>query len=168
MRLDFGGIGKGYIAQKLVGTLKQRGASKALVNVGGEICTFGKEYNVAILDPFTKENIAIIKTSKNELSISTSGDYERYIGSKEYHHILDHKSATQNHFYSSITIIKDGICGTLLDCIATMAFNAPQEELKGLAKKYDVAIIAIVEEGELLFENFKSLSIKSVELYPLT
>ena len=167
MRLDFGGIGKGFIAEKLIAFLQSRGAKKALVNAGGEICTFGKNYNIAIKNPYTDENIALIKTSKTPLTLSTSGDYERFIGSKENHHILDRKTASQNHYYSSVTLLKDGTEGTLLDGVATIVFNAPKEELRVLAKKYNIAIIAIEEEGSLLFENFKSLDIKAIELYAL-
>ena len=167
MRLDFGGIGKGFIAEKIIAFLQSRGAKKALVNAGGEICTFGKNYNIAIKNPYTDENIAVIKTSKTPLTLSTSGDYERFIGSKKNHHILNSKTASQNHYYSSITLIKDGTEGTLLDAVATMAFNAPKEQLRALAKKYNIAIIAIEEEGNLLFENFKSLDIRAVELYAL-
>ncbi len=167
MRLDFGGIGKGFIAEKLITYLRNKGAKKALVNAGGEICTFGKNYNIAIKSPYTDENIAVVKTSKAPITFSTSGDYERFISSKENHHILDIKTASQNHYYSSITLIKDGKDGTLLDAVATMAFNTPKEKLRALAKRYNIAIIAIEEEGNLLFENFKSLDIKAIELYAL-
>ena len=134
MRLDFGGIGKGYVAQKLIEFFRQKGAKKALVNVGGEICVFGKNYNIAVKNPYEDKNIAIVKTSKEAFSISTSGDYERYIKDKKYHHILDSKKATQNHFYSSITLLKNGFYGTLLDAVATIAFNLPESELEKIAK----------------------------------
>jgi len=167
MRLDLGGIGKGYIAQKITNYLQERGATKVLVNVGGEICTIGKEYNIAIQDPYSAQNIAVIKTKSSALCISTSGDYERFIGSKQNHHILDNKTAVQNHYYSSITIIQNGEDATLLDAVATMVFNTPPEHLCKLATKYKIAIIAIVEDGELIFENFKSLEIRALELYAL-
>ncbi len=167
MRLDLGGIGKGYIAQKIILFLQSRGATKALVNVGGEICVVGKEYNIAIQDPYSKQILAVVKTSKSSLSLSTSGDYERYIGTKENHHILDKTTAKQNHYYSSVTIIKDGLEGTLLDAVATMVFNAPLAELGSLAKKYNIAIIAVVEEGDILFKNFKDLDINALEVYAL-
>ncbi len=167
MKLDLGGIGKGYIAQKIILFLQSRGATKALVNVGGEICVVGKKYNIAIQDPYSNQLLAVVKTNKSSLSLSTSGDYERYIGTKENHHILDKTTAKQNHYYSSITIIKDGLEGTLLDAVATMVFNAPLEGLGVLAKKYNIAIIAIVKEGDMVFKNFKNLDIDALEVYAL-
>jgi len=165
MRLDLGGIGKGYVADIIIKHLIDRGATKALVSVGGEICSFGKNYNVAIKDPFFEKNIAVIKTSKDPLSISTSGDYERYIGSRENHHILDLHSAKSNHFYSSVTLIKNGTDATTLDGLATILFNSVSDELRSLSDKFGVATIAITPQKKILFENFFNLNIKNIELY---
>jgi len=167
MKLDFGGIGKGFVADKIVQILLQCGASKLLVNVGGEIVSLGKRYNIAIKDPFSQSNIAVIKTSKKPLCISTSGDYERYISSKENHHILDHKTVKQNHYYSSVTLIKNGVDATLLDAVATMVFNSKRELLREIAQKFSVAIVVVTQEGEIFFENFRGLDIEGVELLSL-
>lgn len=165
MRLDLGGIGKGYVADKIVEYLQARHATKGLVSVGGEIVCFAKEYNIAIRNPYNNSNLGIIKSSKSVLSVSTSGDYERYIGSKEHHHILDNTTARSNHYYNSITILKDGYNATLLDAVATIAFNSKKEHLKAIAQKYKVAIIAVMDEGELYIENFKQLNIRGFELF---
>ena len=167
MKLDFGGIGKGFIADKIMSYLRERGATKALVNVGGEISTFGKHYNIALRDPFSKNNLAIVKTCKEPLCISTSGDYERYIASRENHHILDNKTAKQNHYYSSVTIIQNGRVCTMLDAVATIVFNSNKEFLKDISLKYNIAIIAVVDSGEIYFENFKALNIEGLELFAL-
>lgn len=166
MRLDLGGIGKGYMADKIILFLKSKGATKALVSVGGEIVTFGKNYAIAVKNPFKNGNTGIIKSSKSELSISTSGDYERYIDSRDNHHILDNSTAKQKHFYSSITIIKDGVDATLLDGVATIAFNSKMSELKDISKQFGVAIIAISRDKEIYFESFSNLNIKNFEIYP--
>jgi thiamine biosynthesis lipoprotein len=166
MRLDLGGIGKGYVSDKIMEHLIKRGATKAIVSVGGEICSFGKEYNIAIKNPFSDGNFGVIKTSKELVSISTSGDYERYIVSKDNHHILDNQSAKSNHYYSSLTVIKNSLEATLLDGVATIAFNSKRNDLKNIAKKFEVAIIAITPLQEIYFENFSNLNIKSFESFP--
>jgi len=165
MKLDLGGIGKGYVADKIIQFLQKKGATKALVSVGGEICSFGKKYNIALRDPFSNNNLGLIKTTSNMLSISTSGDYERYIGSKKHHHILDNTTARQNHYYSSITIIKNGLETTLLDAVATIAFNSPPEKLKVIAQQYKVAIISVSAKKEIYIENFSNLDIQGFELF---
>jgi len=165
MRLDLGGIGKGYIGDKIMEFLLKKGATKVLLSVGGEICSYGKKYTIALQDPFENKNIAIIKTSKKMLSVSTSGDYERFIGSKKNHHILDNTSAKPNHFHSSITILKDGLHGATLDAVATIAFNSKNEDLYALAKKFEVVIIAISPQKSIQIENFSGLSIESFEMF---
>ncbi len=168
MRLDLGGIGKGYVADIISAHLQKKGATKALVSVGGEICTFGKSYNIAIKDPFSHKNIAVIKTLKEPLSLSTSGDYERYIGTREHHHILDTKSALSNNFYSSITIVKNGTDATTLDGLTTLLFNSKESELAELSKKFNIALVAITPQKKIIFENFENLNIKNIELYTFT
>jgi thiamine biosynthesis lipoprotein len=166
MKLDLGAIGKGFVCDKIIQHLLKRGATKALVSVGGEICSFGKKYNIAIRDPFSNNNIGIIKSSKKFISLSTSGDYERFIGSKENHHILDNSSAKSNHYYSSVTIIKNGITAAALDGVATVIFNSKTDKLKEMAKKFGVAIIAITPQREILFQNFSNIDIQSFDIYP--
>ena len=166
MKLDLGGIGKGYIADKIINFLQQKGATKALVSAGGEIVTLGKEYHVALKNPFEEGNSGIFITTKSPLSISTSGDYERYIGSKEHHHILHAATAKPNHYYSSLTLIQNGHNATLLDGVTTIAYNSHKESLKKLAQRFGVAIIAITPDKEIYFENFSQLDLKSFEIYP--
>jgi len=166
MQLDLGAIGKGYVADKIIEHLIDRGASKALVCVGGEICTFGKKYKIAIRDPFSHNNISLVTTSKTPLTLSTSGDYERFIGSRKNHHILDTQSAKQQHFYSSVTLLKNGIDATTLDAIATIVFNSRVEELGSLAEKFQLTLIAISPQKSIIIENFANLQIESFKLYP--
>ncbi len=165
MRLDFGGIGKGFLAQKLCTFLQTKGAKKILVNVGGEIVTFGKRYFIAIKNPFADGNIAVIKTKKEPLSITTSGDYERFIGSKRYHHILSVSTAKQNHYYSSVTLLKNGLQFTWLDALSTLVFNTPPNRLLELAQEYEMAIIVITPNQEIFCYNLKNLAIDSLEFY---
>ena len=165
MRLDLGGIGKGYVADEILKHLQSRGATKALVSVGGEMLSFGKKYNIAIQNPFDSGSIAVIKTSPTILSISTSGDYERFIGSRENHHILDTTLAKQNHHYSSITILKNGLDATLLDGVSTVAFNTKPDVLDAIAKEYGVAIISVNQKQELCVSNLSALEIRGLEVF---
>lgn len=166
MRLDLGAIGKGYVADKIMEYLIDRGATRALVSVGGEICSFGKEYTIAVRDPFSGNNFVFIKSSKKPLTLSTSGDYERYIGTKDHHHILDTTSAKQSHFYSSVTLLSNGIDASKLDAVATIVFNSPREELYDLAMQFNVAILAVTREKGIIFENFSNIDIKNFSMAP--
>ena len=167
MQLDLGGIGKGYIADKIVDMLRSLNATRGLVSVGGEIVSFSKAHTIAVQNPFKEGFCGIIKTQGEDISISTSGDYERYIGSREHHHILDNHTAQQNHYYSSLTLIKNGIDATFLDAFTTVAFNTPPENLQQIATDFKVAIFAISPQKEIYIKNFENLKIKNFELYCL-
>jgi len=164
MRLDIGGIGKGYVCKLIAHFLQKSGATKILVDVGGEIFTFGKSYNIALKNPFAQGSIATIKTSKSPLSISTSGDYERFIDSKN-HHILDKSSGSSSTYYSSMSIIQNGWNIAFLDAYATALFNQNPGKLRIMAKKLQLSVIAVHKKREIALHDIPSLEIKGVEFY---
>jgi len=125
MALDLGGIGKGYASQLIAEYLQKRGADCGLVSIGGEICCYGRNWNIAIQHPRQSKPLAIITTKKEEITISTSGDYERYIKSYDNHHILNASNGRQSNYYTSLTLIKEGFHGGWLDAHATATFNTP-------------------------------------------
>jgi len=162
MRLDLGGIGKGYVAWKIATFLAQEGASKILVDVGGEIITRGKSYTIGISNPLDKSNLAYIKTSKEDISISTSGSYERFID-EESHHILDHTEGTSNHYYNAMTIIQNGWNIPMLDAYATALFNQPKENLNRYCDTLNLSLIAIEKENHIITKNLDTLALKSLQ-----
>lgn len=164
MRLDLGGIGKGYVSKKIALFLKEKGATKVLVDVGGETVCFGKRYSVAVRDPFSDGNIAYIKTSKSPLSISTSGDYERFIASRDTHHIIDKKSGRSPGFYSSMTLLQNGFGIDMLDAYATAMFNNDPEHVKRFSKEQGFATITVDTTGSIAFNNLNDLDVTSIEL----
>ncbi|RMD46906.1 MAG: FAD:protein FMN transferase, partial [Aquificota bacterium] len=123
MALDLGGIGKGFASQLIAEYLKRKGADCGLVSIGGEICCYGRNWNIAIRHPRKNKFLAIITTKNTDTTISTSGDYERYINSYENHHIIDSKTGKQNLYYSSLTLVLDKLEGGKLDAYTTALFN---------------------------------------------
>lgn len=98
-RIDLGAIAKGYIADKIKDYLISKGVKSAIINLGGNVLCVGKkpngeDFNVGLQMPFAKreETIGVVKGS--DLSVVTSGVYERFIevDGKEYHHILNPKT----------------------------------------------------------------------------
>ena len=101
-KLDFGGIAKGYAADKVSELLKQK---DFIINIGGTIVC-GKEKTIGITNP--RDVNSLIGTVKLEnASISTSGDYERYyvLGGKRYHHILDILTGAPSVGFYSVSVI---------------------------------------------------------------
>ena len=164
MRLDLGGIGKGYAARMIALFLKGQGATKALVDVGGEIVTFGKRYTIALKHPFAEGNIAHLRVSGQPLSISTSGDYERYIGTREHHHILNRESGRSAGGYSSMTVLRNGFDIDLLDAYATAMFNMDEASVRSQVRTLQVATIIIDKASDIRIDNLSSVDFGTLSL----
>ena len=95
MKLGLGGIGQGYIADKIKEKLKKEGCKAGLVNVSGDINTWGKlpnstPWTVGIINPMNKNKVfATFQLEDN--AVETSGNYEKYVtfNGKRYSHIID-------------------------------------------------------------------------------
>lgn len=162
MRLDLGGIGKGYAAKLIAHFLAKQGATRILVDVGGEIVTRGKSYTIALKDPFNKDNIAHIKTSKADMSISTSGTYERFIDEKN-HHILHTDKGTSSHHYTSMTILQNGWNIEYLDAYATALFNQSPANITQMADRLNLSMITIDNHALTSLYQTQKLDLASIE-----
>ena len=93
MRIDLGGIAKGWSVDRGVEILKGLGIEHAMVNAGGDTRLLGdrngKPWIVGIRDP-RKEGVVVARIPLQDEALSTSGDYERYFEEDgvRYHHIL--------------------------------------------------------------------------------
>lgn len=114
-KIDLGGIAKGYIADQIKEYFTENGVGSGIINLGGNIVVFGKEYSVGIQRPFSSGIAAILKVQNK--SVVTSGIYQRFIESdgEIYHHILDTSTgySVQNEL-ASVTVIGENS----LDCDA--------------------------------------------------
>ncbi len=154
MRIDVGGIGKGYAGDRAVEAMKQAGAQGGVVALSGDIKTFGdlpgmKGFPVGIRHP--RQDGALIATIdlKNE-AISTAGDYERYFEQDgiRYHHILDPQSLEPARKCQSVTVIAAE--GTVADGLDTGIFVLGPEKGMALVERLpDVEAVIIDEQGRM-------------------
>ncbi len=97
MAIDLGALAKGYVADRIVEFLQRMGVGAGLINLGGNVRTFGQAahnpdgfWRIGIQDPQKSrgENSLILKIGQE--SVVTSGIYERTltVGDRTYHHIL--------------------------------------------------------------------------------
>ncbi|MDB5145232.1 MAG: thiamine biosynthesis lipoprotein [Mucilaginibacter sp.] len=123
MRIGFGGIGKGYAADKAKVVLQMRGVSSGIVNASGDLVTWGTQPNgypwtIAIADP--DHSLTSFSTLKiSNMAIATSGNYEKYaiIDGRKYSHTIDPKTGLPVSGIKSVTIISPS--GELADAMAT-------------------------------------------------
>lgn len=95
MKLGLGGIGQGYIADKVKELLLARGCTSGIVNVSGDINAWGKQPNgkpwtVGIVNPLNKNKIFATFPLENS-AVETSGSYEKFVifDGIRYSHIID-------------------------------------------------------------------------------
>ena len=95
MKLGLGGIGQGFIADKIKALLISKGVVAGIVNVSGDINTWGKQLNgekwkVAIKNPLNKDKI-FATFPLEDSAVETSGSYEKYVtfNGIRYSHIID-------------------------------------------------------------------------------
>ena len=119
-KLDFGGALKGYAADKIAKIMKADGVTEGYVNVGGSSIYIISTDTISILHPRNEGNILKITLKEKDLSVSTSGDYQKTYksGGKIYSHIIDPATGLpQDTFVASATVI--GNDGLKLDALTT-------------------------------------------------
>ncbi len=96
VQIDLGAIAKGYIADKVKDYLLSRGVTSAMINLGGNVLCVGEKpdgtpFHVGIQKPYADRNETIAIMNINDLSVVSSGIYERFftLNGKSYHHILN-------------------------------------------------------------------------------
>lgn len=123
MRLDLGGIGKGYAADQMLGTLQELGIHRALVDASGDLSlgdpppeTEGWRIGIAPLEPEAPPSQYLLLAN---CGIATSGDAWQHveIDGKRYSHIVDPKTGIGLTDHSSVTVV--GPNGTLADAYAS-------------------------------------------------
>ena len=123
MRIGFGGIGKGYAADRAKKILLAKGVKSGIVNASGDLTAWGRQPNgkpwtIGIADPYTKVT-AFSSIDISNMSVATSGNYEKYavIGGKKYSHTIDPKTGFPVEGIKSVTIITPN--AELADAMAT-------------------------------------------------
>ncbi|MDN5942278.1 MAG: FAD:protein FMN transferase, partial [Nitrospira sp.] len=122
MRIDVGGIGKGYAADQAVEAVRNAGAIAGVVALSGDIKTFGrmpggKMFPIGIQHP-RKDGSVLAWIDLRDEAISTAGDYERFFerDGVRYHHILDPRTLQPARGCQSVTVIaREGIWADGLD-----------------------------------------------------
>lgn len=123
MRIGFGGIGKGYAADKAKLVLQKLGIKSGIVNAAGDLITWGTQasghpWTVGIADPEqTGRPFSALKIS--DMAIATSGSYEKFatINGKRYSHTIDPKTGLPVSGVKSVSIICPS--AELADALAT-------------------------------------------------
>mgnify|MGYP001244526937 FL=1 len=160
MKIDLGGIVKGYAADEVKRIFLENDVNSAIIDLGGNIYALGDKpsgeaWKIGIQDPFTVTGNYIGILNTIDSSIVTSGDYERYFVHKgeRYHHIIDAKTGyPAKNEISGISIISNkSIDG---DALSTALFVMGIEEGTKLVNSLeDINTIFITKEKEVIISK---------------
>jgi len=135
IRVDLGGIAKGYAVDLGIERLVSLGIRHARLSAGGDMRLLGdkrgRPWYVGIRDPRSEGRNAVVLPLE-DVAVSTSGDYERFFvdeAGDRVHHILSPETGKSVRGVQSVTIIGEDALTT--DGLSTAVFVLGPE--KGLA-----------------------------------
>ena len=155
MRIGFGGIGKGYSANKVRDILKERGVNGGTIDAGGDLITWGnnhidKPWKVGIRNP-GKDQTAIGYLDVSGKAVVTSGNYERFlvIDGERYSHIIDPRTGWPAKGLKSVTVVADD--AELADALATAVFVLGKEVGLDLIEQLPNIDCVVIDDSDHIF-----------------
>lgn len=164
MKLGLGGIGQGYIADKIKELLQEKGCKSGIVNVSGDINTWGNQldgspWTVAIVNPMNKNKV-FASFPLIDSAVETSGNYEKYVtfNGKRYSHIIDPRSGYPASGIISVSVFAKQT--EIADALATGIFVLGVEVGLDLINQINgIECIIIDDKGSIHYS--KNIDIKS-------
>lgn len=162
MKLDLGGIAKGYAIDKAIEALRLAGISGGMVDIGGDLACFGKPsagkkhwlvglQNPATTNPDTVGGDILFALKVDNAAVATSGDYRRFVlvnGHKQSH-IIEPATGQGSREFSSVTIIADNAAKA--DALATAVSVLGKEKGLRLIENTDgIEAILISPDQEII------------------
>lgn len=166
MKLGLGGIGQGYIADKVKEVLQAKGCTAGIVNVSGDINTWGsqidgKPWTVGIVNPVNKNKV-FATFPLIDSAVETSGSYEKYVtfNNIRYSHIIDPRSGYPATGIVSVSVFAKQT--EIADALATGVFVLGVEVGLNLINQLKGIECIIVDDKGKIFTS-KGIDIKKYE-----
>lgn len=163
MRIGFGGIGKGYAAEKAKALMITKGVKSGIVNAAGDLTTWGtqpngKSWTIGIADPNAKQHTFSALNISN-VAVATSGNYEKFvvIDGKKYSHTIDPKTGLPVAGIKSVTILSPN--AEIADAMATPVMVMGVKVGLNLINQIQGIACIIVDNHNKIFTS-KNINIK--------
>lgn len=157
MRIGFGGIGKGYAAERARKILKDSGVTAGIINASGDLTTWGQQPNgkpwtIGIANPdFPQAAFSYVEISNK--AVATSGNYEKFImiGGKKYSHTIDPKTGLPIRGIKSVTVISNNaeFADAMATPIAVMGIEAGLFMINQIPNLYCI----IIDDNNKIFTS---------------
>lgn len=149
MRIDLGGIAKGFTADEILDQLRRENLPRSLVALGGDVTCGdpppgGNGWQVAII-PIPGSTGKTPTLTLHNQSISTSGDLEQFleIGGRRYSHIVDARTGIGSTNQAMATVIAPR--GIDADRLTKVGLLLPWERALGLVTRRPETHLRVVE-----------------------
>ncbi|AMP97554.1 Thiamin biosynthesis lipoprotein ApbE [Pedobacter cryoconitis] len=163
MRIGFGGIGKGYAADRAKQVLQRIGIEHGIVNAAGDLITWGsqstgKPWTIGIADP-DQSSRPFSALNISNMAIATSGDYEKYatINGRRYSHTIDPKTGLPVSGIKSVSIICPS--AELADALATPVIVMGVQIGLDLINQLKHVACIIIDDQDQLYTS-KNINVK--------
>lgn len=166
MKIGFGSTGKGYAAQKARTFMQDLGIQAGIIDASGDMTTWGNQPNgelwkIGVTNPFNRHKMLDILSMKNA-SVTTSGDYEKFILIDEvrYSHIINPKTGYPSTGLTGVTVI--GTDAEMCNGFSTSIMVLGKEKgLNFINQQKDYAALLITDKGKIIrSKNYKKIKRK--------
>lgn len=150
VKIDLGGIVKGYAADETRRMLQKYGIQNARINFGGTVVAIGKLQNIGIQNPFLKTGSSMACIPLKNKAIVTSGSYEQcfFHQGKRFHHIIDPRTGKPScSGLISVSLIGDE--AVTLDALATGICCLGWEAGMPIVRKYGISAVFVTDNGSV-------------------
>ena len=164
MRIGFGGIGKGYAAERAKFIMRKKGAISGVVNASGDLTTWGlqpdgKKWTIGVVNPDAAGQV-FSYLSISDMAVATSGNYEKFviIGGKKYSHTINPRTGLPVTGIKSVTIITTNaeIADAMATPVTIMGVNAGLDMINQMK---NIEAIIITDDDKLY--TSKSINLKN-------
>jgi thiamine biosynthesis lipoprotein len=160
--IDLGGMGKGYAVDKVATYLRSKQIDSGVIAASGDIRCLD-QCRIEIQHPFEDGVIASLTTKFPNTAISTSGNYRRYVKSRENNHLINPKSKRSQQYFASITLVAQ-LANSDLDAYATAASVMPSDKALGFLKECHVEYIIITTDKKVFVSEGLKLLTQNLEI----
>ncbi|MEP2937727.1 MAG: FAD:protein FMN transferase [Gilvibacter sp.] len=165
MKIGFGGIGKGYAADKAKELLISLKVSGGIINASGDMSVWGIQSNgtswdVALTNPLNKNKVFALFPLDNS-AVVTSGNYEKYVSfnNVRYSHIIDPRTGYPSKGIISATVFAPQ--AELADALATSVFVMGKDVgIDRIEQLPNIECILIDQDGNIITSSGITLNNK--------
>jgi thiamine biosynthesis lipoprotein len=161
MSLDVGAVAKGYAVEMVARLAQKHGIKNMIISAGGNVCAIGDRgdergnWVVGVQNPDTESSQKhLLLLSVNDMSLITSGSYERYytVEGIRYGHIIDPDTLMPATHYESVTVLVDD--SGWGDAYSTAVFCLPFEESLAFVEARDgVEALWVFSDGTIEYSS---------------